>query len=140
MWNKPGITPGFVLSQINRLDTVMALPIAPVLKLIALGSLKIIFLGLGALIVPIFTVRLVVGGTGESVRMATYWMIEHGQLEEEEAEAFFKTLGKVQQAEFTRSQARGLLFAKIKKTATGTLNGFKTMGHWISSFFKKGNT
>lgn len=118
----------------------MALPVIPVLKLIALGSLKLVFLGLGALLVPVFTVRLVVGGTGESVRMATQWMIEHGQLEQEEADVFLKTLGKVQQADFTRSQARGLLFAKIKKTATGTLSGFKTIWNWTLSLFKKGTT
>lgn len=115
----------------------MALPVMPVLKLIALGSIKIIFLGLGALIVPVFTVRLVVGGTGESIRMATNWMIDHGKMDQEEAEVFFKTLSKVQQAEFSRSQARGLLFAKIKKTATGTVGGVKYVWKWILSPFGK---
>ncbi len=114
----------------------MALPIMPVLKLIALGSVKIIFLGLGALIVPVFTVRLVIGGTGESIRMATNWMIDHGKMDQTEADLFFQTLSKVQQAEFTRSQARGLLFAKIKKTATGTLSGVKFVGQWVLGFFR----
>ncbi len=115
----------------------MALPVLPVLKLIALGSVKIVFLGLGALIVPVFTVRLVIGGTGESIRMATQWMIEHGQMDQQEADVFLKSLGKVQQAEFTRAQARGLLFAKIKKSATGIFNIFKGVRGWLSGLLKK---
>jgi len=41
----------------------MALPLVPVLKLIVLGMLKFIVLGVGALVVPVLTVRFVLGGT-----------------------------------------------------------------------------
>ena len=114
----------------------MALPLLPVLKLMALGSIKIIVLGLGALIVPVFTVRMVLGGTGESVRMAVEWMIDHQQLEQVEADAFLSTLNKVQQANYTRAQARGLLFAKIKKTAGGTVTSIKSLWSWMLGLFK----
>ena len=114
----------------------MALPLLPVLKLIALGSVKIVVLGVGALLAPVFTVRMVLGGTGESVRMAVHWMIEHGQLEQEEGDAFLLTLNKVQQATYTRKQALGLLFAKIKKTASGTLTSIKSMVFWVVGLFK----
>jgi|GEM_PF-3942685 len=70
----------------------MSIPIVPLLKLIALGSIKIIFLGLGALIVPVLTVRLVVGGTGESIRLATQWMVDHGKMEQAEADTFLACL------------------------------------------------
>lgn len=113
----------------------MALPLLPVLKLIALGSIKIVVLGLGALIVPVFTVRVVVGGMGESVRLATQWMIDHDQMDTEEAEAFLASLSKVQQADYTRSQARGLLFAMIKKTAVGTLSSIRGGWRWMLGLF-----
>ena len=64
----------------------MALPVLPVLKLIALGTIKIVVLGIGALVVPVLTLRLVLGGTGESIRLAALWMIEHNQLEQQEAD------------------------------------------------------
>jgi len=115
----------------------MALPLLPVLKLIALGSIKIVVLGIGALIVPVFTVRMVVGGTGESVRLATQWMIEHDQISQEEADTFLASLTKVQQADYSRSQARGLLFAMIKKTALGTVNSIKNTWFWMVGLFKR---
>ena len=115
----------------------MALPLIPVLKLIALGSIKIVVLGIGALLAPVFTVRMVLGGTGESVRMAVGWMVDHHQLEKEEGDAFLHTLAKVQQADYTRGQARGLLFAKIKKTAFGAISSVKSVWQWMLSFFKR---
>ncbi len=115
----------------------MALPLLPVLKLIALGSIKIVLLGIGALVIPVFTVRMVVGGTGESIRLATTWMVDHNQMSSEDAEHFLDSLTKVQQADFSREQARGLLFAMISKTATGTLNSIKTMGRWVVGLFSR---
>lgn len=113
----------------------MAFPLLPILKLIALGSIKIVLLGIGALVVPVFTVRMVVGGTGESVRLATQWMVDHDQMEQQEAEVFLKSLSKVQSSDFTRSQARGLLFAMIRKTATGTVTSFKSAWQWMVGLF-----
>ena len=78
----------------------MALPVLPVLKLIALGTIKIVVLGIGALVVPVLTLRLVLGGTGESIRLAALWMIEHNQLEQQEADTFLESLGKVQSAQY----------------------------------------
>lgn len=118
----------------------MALPVLPVLKLIALGSIKIVILGLGALLAPVFTVRLVIGGTGESIRLATQWMIEHNQMDQQEADVFLQSLYKVQLAEFTRAQARGLLFAKIKKSTSSMFNLVKTARNWVSSLLSKSNT
>ena len=115
----------------------MAIPLLPVLKLVALGSIKIVVLAIGALIVPVFTVRMVVGGTGESIRLATQWMIDHDQISQREADTFLVSLSKVQQADFSRSQARGLLFAMIRKTAMGTVNSVKGVWQWMVGLFKR---
>lgn len=115
----------------------MALPLLPVLKLIALGAIKIIVLGIGALVVPVLTLRLVLGGTGESIRQAAVWMIERDQLEQQEADAFLQSLNKVQQAKFSRSEARGLLFAMIKKTVTGTVAGMRNGWRWMLGLFTR---
>jgi len=114
----------------------MAFPVLPVLKLIALGAIKVIVLGIGALVVPVLTLRLVLGGTGESIRLAALWMINHDQLDQQEADTFLQLLSKVQQADYTRSQARGLLFAMIKTTAVGTLEGIRNGGRWMLGLFK----
>ena len=114
----------------------MALPVVTVVKLIALGAIKIIVLGIGALVVPVLTLRLVLGGTGESIRLAAQWMIEHDQIDQQEADTFLRSLSKVQQADYTRSQARGLLFAMIKKTTVGTLDSIRRGWRWMLGIFE----
>lgn len=94
----------------------MALPIVPALKLLALGSIKIIVLGVGALFVPVFTVKLVVGGMGESVKLAANWLHTQDKLSSNETDDLLRLLQKVQDAELERPQARALLFEMVKKT------------------------
>ena len=81
----------------------MALPLVPVLKLIALGMIKFVVLGVGALIVPILTVRFVLGGTGESIRLTTQWMVDNDKMNQQEADVFLSSLSKVQEADYTLS-------------------------------------
>lgn len=104
---------------------IMPLPLIPVLKLLALGSLKIIVLGIGALIVPVFTVKLVVGGMGESVKLAAGWLRSHDKLTIEETDDLLRLLQKVQDAELEKSQARGLLFEMVRKTVTSMGASFR---------------
>jgi len=99
----------------------MALPLVPVLKLIALGMIKFVVLGVGALIVPILTVRFVLGGTGESIRLTTQWMVDNDKMNQQEADVFLSSLSKVQEADFTRAQARDLLFSMLRKAAAGAV-------------------
>lgn len=103
----------------------MPLPIVPVLKLIALGSIKIIVLVVGALFVPVFTVKLVVGGMGESVKLAANWMLSHDKLTTEETDDLLRLLQKVQDAELEKSQARGLLFEMVRKTLSSMGNSIR---------------
>lgn len=103
----------------------MPLPIVPAIKLLALGSIKIIVLVVGALFVPIFTVKLVVGGMGESVKLAANWMLSHDKLTSEETADLMRLLQKVQDAELERPQARGLLFEMVRKTLSSMGNSIK---------------
>ncbi|OED35965.1 hypothetical protein AB833_29015 [Chromatiales bacterium (ex Bugula neritina AB1)] len=116
----------------------MALPLFPAIKLLALGSIKIVLLGAGALFLPVFTVRLVLGGTGESVRMAALWMQNHDMLTSKETDDFLQSLTRVQQAEFDSTQARGLLFEMIKKTVGGMGSSLAKMGNWLIRPFRSG--
>ncbi len=118
----------------------MALPVVPTLKLLALSSVKVVVLGLGALIIPIQTVRLVVGGTGESVRIAANWMRDHEKLSGEETEQFMELLTRVQQAEYSREQARGLLFVIIKKSLAGMANSVSAAASWCARLFRRASS
>ena len=109
----------------------------PVLKLIVLGMLKFIVLGVGALVVPVLTVRFVLGGTGESIRLATQWMIENDKMSQQEADVFLGSLSKVQKTEYTRAQARSLLFSMLQKGAKGVVGSGKKMFQWMLGFFKR---
>lgn len=115
----------------------MAFPIIPVLKLIALGSIKIVLLGVGALFVPVFTARLVVGGTGESIKLAANWLLQHGKLSATETEDFLRLLKKVRETELEKAQARGLLMAMMRKTIESMGAGVKYMLAMITGFFRR---
>lgn len=115
----------------------MAIPLVPVLKLLALGSIKIILLGVGALFFPVLTVRLIVGGTGESVKLAANWMQQHDKLSAAETEQFLQLLQKVQDAELEKSQARGLIMAMIGKTFSSMGNSIRNMLSWITGLFRQ---
>ncbi len=115
----------------------MALPIVPILKLIALGSVKIVLLGAGALFVPVFTARLVVGGTGESVKLAANWLLEHDKLSASDTEDFLRLLEKVQKTELEKSQARGLLVAMMRKTIESMAEGARNIPVLIAGLFRK---
>jgi len=114
----------------------MALPLVPALKLIALSSIKIVVLGLGAVIVPVFTVRVVLGGTGESVRTAAQWMRDSDKLTAAEADEFLSGLDRVQQADLSRGEARELLFSMIKKTVDGMTAGVRNGFAWFTGLFR----
>jgi len=73
----------------------------------------------------------VIGGTGESVRFATNWMVSEGKLPADEATDFLESLDKIQSVQMTRKQARHLLFSMIKKSMAGMLSSIAGVWHRI---------
>ncbi len=113
----------------------MALPIMPVLKLIALGSIKIMLLGFGALVVPVFTLRLVLGGSGEPIRMVSHWLQTNKRLSDTECRQLNELIARLQQESYEPAEARQLLFQMVKKSALGMFTATGQLMDAMLSFF-----
>jgi hypothetical protein len=113
----------------------MPLPIMPVLKLMALGSIKIVLLGAGALVIPVFTLRLVLGGSGEPIRMTSEWLQRNNRLSEEEYRQLNELVGRLKQEPYSAPEARKLLFQMVKKSALGIFTASGQLLDGMLSFF-----
>ena len=94
----------------------MALPLIPLLKLIALGSLKLIFLLFGAVFFPVFALRFILGGATGMLLPALDWLEEHDRLDPDRHRAIVDDLATMRDISFTRKEARHVLWTLIKKT------------------------
>ena len=94
----------------------MALPLIPLLKLIALGSLKLIFLLFGAVFFPVFALRFILGGATGMLLPALDWLEEHDRLDPDRHKAIVDDLATMRDISFTRKEARHVLWTLIKKT------------------------
>ncbi len=113
----------------------MALPIMPVLKLMALGSIKIVLLGAGALVLPVFTLRLVLGGSGEPIRMVSHWLQRNNRLSDADYQQLNELVARLQQEEYSAQEARKLLFQMVKKSAMGIFTAGGQLLDGMLSFF-----
>ncbi len=94
----------------------MALPLVPILKIIALGSIKLVFLLFGAVFFPILALRFILGGASGMLMPTLDWLEEEERLAPERHKAIVEDLHALSSIEFTRKQARHLLFKLIKKS------------------------
>jgi len=94
----------------------MALPLIPVLKIIALGSLKLFFLLFGALFFPIYALRLILTGASGMLLPVLNWLEDNQRLDSERHRAIVEDLSTLADVEVTRAEARRLLFNLLSKT------------------------
>jgi len=94
----------------------VALPLIPLIKILALGSLKIVFLFFGALFFPVLSLRFILTGASGMLLPTLDWMEEHGRIDSERHIAVIADLNALSEIEFSRAEARLLLFKLIRKT------------------------
>ena len=94
----------------------MALPMLPLIKIIALGSLKIVFLLLGALFFPVTALRAILTGASGMLLPVLDWLEDNDRLEQDRHRAVVDDLEALSHVEFTRVEARHLLFGLTRKT------------------------
>jgi len=118
----------------------MALPIIPLLKLIALGSLKLIFLLFGAVFFPVFALRFILGGATGMLLPALDWLEEHDRLDPTRHKAIVEDLAAMSAISFTRTEARHLLWTLIIKMMSNMLASLKayftSAASWFNRMFK----
>lgn len=93
----------------------MALPLIPLLKIIALGSVKLIFLLFGAVFFPVFALRFILGGATGMLLPALDWLEAHDRIDPTRHKAIVEDLDTMSNISFTRKEARHVLWTLIKK-------------------------
>jgi len=93
-----------------------AIPFVPILKLLALGSIKIIFLFVGALVMPIWTLRLMIKGAAGLVIPVGEWLLEQDKVDQETVDSVRREVDIMLNVDYTREEARAILMKLVKKT------------------------
>lgn len=114
------------------------MPLIALLKLIALGSIKLIFLLFGIAFFPIYALRLILGGATGLLLPTLAWLVDNGRLDATRHDAIVADLVELIQVEVTRKEARHLLWELIKKTLSNFKNsvvyGVTRTGQFITKF------
>lgn len=96
----------------------MALPLLPLLKIVALGSVKIIFLLLGSVFFPIYALRLILTGASGLLMPVLDWLEDNNRLASDRHQAIIDDLSTLSDIKFTRREARHLLLQLTAKTVS----------------------
>ena len=98
------------------------------------GGEKVVMNG-GALVLPVFTLRLVLGGSGEPIRMVSHWLQRNNRLSDADYQQLNELVARLQQEEYSAQEARKLLFQMVKKSALGIFTAGGQLLDGMLSFF-----
>lgn len=119
----------------------MALPLIPLLKILALGSLKIIFLLFGAAFFPVLSLRFILTGASSMIQPTLDWLEANGRLDADRHIAVIEDLNALSKIDFTRAEARHLLLKLIGKTFSNMWAAFlavpATVARWVAQLFQR---
>lgn len=104
-----------------------AIPFVPILKLLALGSIKTILLFIGALVVPRWTLRLMIKGAAGIVLPVGQWLLDRDKVDAETVDSVKRELDVMLDVDYTRQEARAILMSLVQKT-------IKAMGAAVVDF------
>lgn len=115
----------------------MIVPLITLLKLIALGSIKLIFLLLGIAFFPIYALRLILGGATGMLLPALTWLVDNERLDANRHKAIVSDLEELGHIELTRFEARQVLWKLVKKMIANLINTVVGWGTWINKQLRK---
>jgi len=115
----------------------MFIPLITILKLIALGSIKLIFLLLGIAFFPRYALRFILGGATGMLLPSLDWLEENNKLAPERHRAIVDDLRALDNIEVTSKQARHLLWKLVRKTASNFVLSIKNGFSWIRTTINK---
>jgi len=115
----------------------MIVPLITLFKLIALASIKLIFLLLGIVFFPIYALRLILGGATGMLLPALAWLVENERLDAQRHKAIVDDLEELARINLSRSEARHLLWELIKKMMGNLRQTIDSWVLWVRSQFRK---
>lgn len=115
----------------------MIIPLITLAKLVALGSIKFIFLLLGIAFFPKFALRIILNGATGMLIPALTWLVENERLALDRHDAIIQDLTELEQIKLTSLESRQLLWKLLKKMLVGLIQSVKNAITWVGVFVKK---
>lgn len=109
----------------------MILPFITLLKLVALGSIKLIFLLFGIAFFPVFALRFILGGATSMLLPTLNWLEQNERLDETRHKAIVEDLDELSTLIFTNKEARQILWKLITKMTANFLGSVRRSFTWI---------
>lgn len=113
------------------------IPFVPVLKLLALGSIKFILIFVGALIAPKFTLRFLLGGAAGIALPVAKWLHSNQNMDTRELEHVEHAFEILNTTEYSAADARDILFGLTKHTASQMKTAVLLVPARTVRFFKR---
>lgn len=115
----------------------MIVPLITLLKLIALGSIKLIFLLFGIAFFPIYALRLILGGATGMLLPTLAWLVDNGRLDADRHLAIVDDLEELVQIDLNRKEARHLLWKLVKNMLANLHQTIREWPAWVSRQFRR---
>lgn len=115
----------------------MIIPFISLLKLLALGSIKLIFLLLGIAFFPVFALRFILGGATSMLLPTLDWLEENDRLDGARHTAIVEDLNALSTLSFTRKESRHLLWKLINKIVDNFLASIGRSILWVRTTIGK---
>lgn len=125
------------LIRVVEPDKPMFIPLISLLKLIALGSVKLIFLLLGIVFFPVFALRFILGGASSMLLPTLDWLEENQRLDADRHQAIVDDLDALTQMSFTRKESQHLLWQLIRKMVKNIGVSIRNSFNWAAAMAKK---
>lgn len=109
----------------------MILPFITLLKLIALGSIKLIFLLFGIAFFPVFALKFILGGAASMLLPTLNWLEQNERLDDARHKAIVEDLNELSTLSFTNKEAREILWKLINKMATNFTGSVRRSITWV---------
>lgn len=100
----------------------------PALKIVLLGLLKSVLILLGALVLPVFTLKFLLASASGIIRPHAKWLRESEQHDSSAIEELEQQLSALQAHQLDRTQSRAVLMSMVRDTATSVRSSLAALG------------
>jgi len=115
----------------------MIVPLIALLKIIALGSIKLIFLLMGIIFFPVFALKFILGGATSMLLPTLNWLEDNERLDAARHQAIIDDLNELTSISFTAKESRHLLWKLIAKMVGNFVDSTKRSFTWVRKATRK---
>jgi len=112
----------------------LKLLLLPVLKIVLLGLLKTVFILIGALFFPAFTLRFILSGAIGIIRPLSNWLQASDYPDNDLLQRLDNDLNQLQSHKLSRADSRAVLMNMVRETVLGVRNSINGLAKsWLIS-------